>query len=380
MSSMSPPSYNLPLFDGKMDFSIWKLKLKCILILERVHKAIDLSYSATVTEEEKSEMNERALSTIMLNLSDSVLRHVSTIESAKELWDKLDKMYTKTSLPSRMSLLENFINFKLDLSKGIDENLEFFNNLIEDLKLSGDEHIDDYTAFVLLNSIPDSYSDVKSAIKSAVEHGRGDLSMDIVVNALKGKELVLKQGGSSEVRGKAPNNSSSAESGVEHLMGKKKSGQSEHAHMSSCNCTVSFGELFMTYVDNPPPDPVRETDWIWYSGCASHMTPLKHVLSNYRHVDNGFVSLINGSKCHVAGLGDVVLKFRSGFVCTLKNVIHVPAICDNFLCVGALAKAGLWSRMENESVEIFKGSSVKIKAERRRGVYICVADPLSAPR
>ncbi|KAK4397562.1 hypothetical protein Sango_1592800 [Sesamum angolense] len=95
--------------------------------------------------------------------------------SAKELWDKLEQLYTETSLPSKLFLLEKIFRYKLDLSKNIEENLDDFTKLIQDIKLTGDKNIDDYTPIVLLNAIPDAYGDVKAAIKYLA----GDLAMMI---------------------------------------------------------------------------------------------------------------------------------------------------------------------------------------------------------
>ncbi|KAH6780538.1 ERV-F provirus ancestral Env polyprotein [Perilla frutescens var. hirtella] len=166
------------------------VKMKFVLIKEKVFKAVDLKYNEKETDQKKSEMNEYALSSIMLNLSDSVLRKVCTIKSAKELWDKLDELYNLTSLSSRMFLLEKIFNYKLDLNNDMDANLDIFNKLVQDIKMFGDKHIDDYTAIALLNTIPEANNDVKSAIK----YGRDNITFDTVVNGLKSKEMELKHG------------------------------------------------------------------------------------------------------------------------------------------------------------------------------------------
>ncbi|KAL8549278.1 hypothetical protein ACS0TY_008215 [Phlomoides rotata] len=95
-------------FTGKGDFSIWKQKMKCILIHQRVFKAIDESYSTNETADKKTEMNEIGLSSIVLNLSDSVLRKVGQMDSAKDLWNKLEELYNDTpSVPYSMSHFRN---------------------------------------------------------------------------------------------------------------------------------------------------------------------------------------------------------------------------------------------------------------------------------
>ena len=75
------------------------------------------------------------------------------------------------------------------MSKDIDENLDDFTKLVQDIKLTGDKNIDEYSPIVLLNAIPDTYSNVKSAIK----YGRDSVNLDTVVNGLKSKEIDLKK-------------------------------------------------------------------------------------------------------------------------------------------------------------------------------------------
>ncbi|KAL0298095.1 UNVERIFIED_CONTAM: hypothetical protein Sangu_3161700 [Sesamum angustifolium] len=130
--------------------------MKGILIQQKVFKAIDGKYADTVSDDKKLENDEYAYSSIFLNLSDSVIRKVGKQESAKELWNKLEELYTETSLPN--------------------------------IKLTGDKNIDDYSPIVLLNAIPEAYGDVKAAIK----YGRDNVNLETVVSGLKSKEMDLK--------------------------------------------------------------------------------------------------------------------------------------------------------------------------------------------
>ncbi|KAL0367724.1 UNVERIFIED_CONTAM: hypothetical protein Sradi_3662500 [Sesamum radiatum] len=122
-------------------------------------------YPDNASEEKNVEDDEVAHSSIILNLSDTVIRKVGNQNSARELREKLEELYTETSLPTKLFLLEKFFKYKLDLSKNIDDNIDEFTKLIQDIKLTGDKSIDDYSPIVLLNAILDTYNDVKSAIK-----------------------------------------------------------------------------------------------------------------------------------------------------------------------------------------------------------------------
>ncbi|KAK4406052.1 hypothetical protein Sango_0611700 [Sesamum angolense] len=185
--------------------------MKGILIQQKVFKAIDGKYADTVSYDKKLENNEYAYSSIILNLSDSVIRKVGKQESAKELWKKLEELYTETYLPSKLFLLEKFFRYKLDLSKNIDENIDDFTKLIQDIKLTGDKNIDDYSPIVLLNAIPETYGDVKAVIK----YGRDNVNLETVVSGLKSKEIDLKTNKPSQnqnevnfVRGRTKNRNS----------------------------------------------------------------------------------------------------------------------------------------------------------------------------
>ncbi|KAL0375810.1 UNVERIFIED_CONTAM: putative disease resistance protein [Sesamum calycinum] len=183
--------YNLQPFDGKTDFSIWQQKMKGILIQQKVFKAIDGKYADNVSDDKKLENDEYAYSSIILNLSDSVIRKVGKQSSAKMLWDKLEELYTETSLPSKLFLLEKFFRYKLDMSKNIDKNIDEFTKLIQNIKLTGDKNIDDYSPIVLLNAIPETYGDIKAAIK----YGRDNVQLETVISGLKNKkEWIIDSG------------------------------------------------------------------------------------------------------------------------------------------------------------------------------------------
>jgi len=45
--------YEMGIFNGKSDFSIWQHKMKGILVQQKVSKAIDVKYSKITTAEQK---------------------------------------------------------------------------------------------------------------------------------------------------------------------------------------------------------------------------------------------------------------------------------------------------------------------------------------
>ena len=171
----------LEVFNGKGDFMLWRKKMKAVLIQQKVGKALDESYPTVWTEDKKKEVDEIAFSTIILHLLDRVLRKVDDATSTSDIWTKLEKLFLVKSLPNKIFLLEQFFGFKMDTSKDIDSNLDDFNKLCLDLSNCDQKFTDEHYAVILLNSLPDSFREIKNAIK----YGRESLTFKVPVNALK---------------------------------------------------------------------------------------------------------------------------------------------------------------------------------------------------
>lgn len=85
-------------------------------------------------------------------------------------------------------------------------------------------------------------------------------------------------------------------------------------------CEGNMGDIFMmsnvfdyANLNSVLSDNLCKTDWLVDSGCTFHVTPFRDLFSNYRDVGHGFVSMANSENCNVIGIGDVCLKFASGY-------------------------------------------------------------------
>lgn len=91
-----------------------------------------------MTEEEIFDMKELAYSIMILYLSDNVLRRVNDIDDVAELWTKLETMYMSRSLTNKIYLEEILFGFKIDPSKGLEDNIDEFNAICMELANMGD--------------------------------------------------------------------------------------------------------------------------------------------------------------------------------------------------------------------------------------------------
>ncbi|CAJ2654885.1 unnamed protein product [Trifolium pratense] len=175
-------------FTGKNDFGLWKVKVRAILTQQKCVEAL-LGISNmpnTLSNAEKSEMNDKALSVIILCLADNVLREVAKEKTAAAMWTKLDALYMMKSLAHKQCLKERLFFFRMVENKPVVEQLSEFNKIIDDLANIDVNLEDEDKAFHLLCALPKSLENLKDALLYGKE---GTITLDEVQSALRTKEL-----------------------------------------------------------------------------------------------------------------------------------------------------------------------------------------------
>ncbi|GAA0140920.1 hypothetical protein LIER_02183 [Lithospermum erythrorhizon] len=92
------------------------------------------------------------------------------------------------------------------------------------------------------------------------------------------------------------------------------------------------------------------------------------MFSNYKEIEHGFMCMANSKNCNVIGIGDVCLRFSSGFEFTLKNVRHVPELRYNLLSCASLEDVGLEEKWEKGVKKIRKGSLVILTVVKKNNL------------
>ena len=78
---------------------------------------------------------------------------------------KLHSLYDKKDLPNKIYLREKLFYFKMNSSHSLDENLDEFKKLTNAFSQSSKKLVAESEAAILINSIHNSYKEVKSAIR-----------------------------------------------------------------------------------------------------------------------------------------------------------------------------------------------------------------------
>ena len=274
---------------------------------------------------------------------------------------------------------------------------------------------DENKAIILLNSLPESFKEGKSAIK----YGRTSITLEEVVSALRSKELELKTEKSSSSNGESyyargrssqrgPNynnhgRSNSKNKGRSSSRGPnsgrkcyhcgkighikkdcyswqrklKEKGNSSNSNTSDNHETINYsdgydsGEVLIVTVRN------KSNSCILDSGCSYHMTCNKHWLHNYKEIDGGKVVLGNNETCQVKGIGDVTIQMYDGIERTLKDVRYIPELVRNLISLGTLDDLGYTNKMEAGTLKISKGSMVVIRGEKINGIYHLIGETVN---
>lgn len=100
-------------FDGRINFDLWNLHLKDIFIQLWLQKVLEKNIS-NIGNKKWKELDLRALSTIHMSLTKNILANFLSTSSAKELWDKLERLYQGNGISNRLLLKEEFHNLCMD--------------------------------------------------------------------------------------------------------------------------------------------------------------------------------------------------------------------------------------------------------------------------
>ena len=114
-SAASAARYDIEKFDGSNDFGLWRMKMRALLGNLGLEEALDgeSKMPKVYSKEKKKEIIKKAYNTLILSLGDKILREVSKMETAAELWLRLESLYMTKSLSSRLFLKAKFFTFKM---------------------------------------------------------------------------------------------------------------------------------------------------------------------------------------------------------------------------------------------------------------------------
>lgn len=358
-------------FDGKGDFGMWKFKMQMQLENSGLDSVLveDKSSSSSekgalkddeteskpvlslgeLTEKEK---DKRAKNMICASLGNLVLRKVMKETTALGVWRALERDYQTKTLPNRIYLKHRFASFKMEEHKSIEENLDVFLILVDDLESLSISVSDEDQAVQVLSILPKPYDSLVHTLKYG--NGKETLTLQEVTSSVYAKEVELKESG---LIGKTKSNAEDLLVGrgraniKYHGKGRSKNrdarsksrprgtnkprecwtcGKEGH-YIRDCpdmkNWKQNESANLAQEKDQPMvltaslQDPKKE--WVLDSGCTFHITPDKDVLFDFKEVDGGKVLMGNNTHSEVKGIGKLKIINSDGLTVILSDVRYM---------------------------------------------------------
>ena len=328
----------------------------------------------------------------------TTLRQVDSAKTARALWIALDALFLTKTLPNKIYLLEKLFSFKMDPGKDVEGNLSDFSIIVKSLAHNDKTFDDEDLAVILLNSLPESYREIKNAIK----YGRDTLAQAIVSDALKSRELELKRDNrihsreeslfvrersekkefnfhNKKGRGKSKMRSKSKDKSgkkcyhcgkLGHFKKdcfdwKRKQKDPNNSDVDNAAIATEFNSLHVMNVSEEEFDK----NWILDTGCTFHMCPDRSWFYNYRETEPRKVYMGDNNSQNVIGVGDIAIRIYDGAVTQLRNVRYVPNLKKNLISLGSLEDEGYTFKSGNKILKIMKGSLIVMKGPKRNGLY-----------
>ncbi|GMI79777.1 hypothetical protein HRI_001647000 [Hibiscus trionum] len=222
-----------PFFNGE-NYSFWKNKMRLFIkssdylvwdviedgpyipLKQDVDGKMVLKRRTEMSEEErkKIQVNDKALHMLFCAFGPDIYSKVSSIESAKEVWDTLETTYEGTNdvKETKIGILNlSYENFKMEFDETVSKMFDRFSTIVNGLKGYGEVIPEDKLVRKLLYSLPESWDGKRTAIIEA--KNLKTLKLDELVGSLLTHEI-MKQGREDEKK--------KEEKRMEKLEGEKK--------------------------------------------------------------------------------------------------------------------------------------------------------------
>jgi hypothetical protein len=383
-------------FDEKINFGLWQRRMRGVLIQQRLQVALE-DRPEGMSDPEWSDIDQRAISTIEMYITDDVLYHVISAISAKDMWEKLEAIYLGKSLSNKLFLKKKL--FKLEMKEGEDvmKHINSFNALINDLSRIDVQFSEEDRALLLLASFPDSYEHFVTTLmfgKTTLKFN--EIVQDIISHvtmkkaddkSTSGSALNVESRGRNSNRGSGRGRSKSRSSRSKSRYPRNSNGQSSSKTIECWNCgktghyknqckapkkekesdsanVVADGEALILSVDSPLDS------WVLDSGASFHTTAIREILENYVSGDFGKVYLADGTALDIVGIGNVKIRIHADSVWKLQKVRHVPELKKNLISVGQLDDEGHGIHFHGGKWKVSMGARIIALGEKTGTLYM----------
>ncbi|GKC92164.1 retrovirus-related pol polyprotein from transposon TNT 1-94 [Tanacetum coccineum] len=395
--------FSIPIFDGKMDFTVWKMTIEDVLVQQGIDEALEEKQPAEMKDDVWKTMQKKASSTIRLALAPEIKYSVLKEKTPKDIWDKLTNIYASKSLTHRLFLKMELYSLKLEEGSNLHDHINSFNQLVCQLANVDDAIKDEEQALLMLSSLPKSY---KPFVQTMLT-GRTTLTFEDVLKALRDNERMTGNDSSSSSdkllladdsgrgrnfqRGSSKGRSKSRMGGDrdmsvvecyycgdkghmqvrcpqfrEDLKSLRDSKGKKKVDGGEMNVVDNGGDEFLM-TETPMDGILREEKpkWVLDNAASSHICNDRAMFETLNGKGQ-FGEIKVGSKqmMKIEGVGSVRFKLHDGSVKTALNVKYVPGAARNILSLGVLTSRGYRYVGRKDTCKVYKRDQLVIRGRK----------------
>lgn len=310
--------YTITKLNGE-NYFLWKFKLKLLLIEKGVWSVIDEVRPDPITTE-WIRNDQKAQTTIGLNIDDLQIHHIRDCNSAKEIWDTLKEVYEKDTPSNRIYILRQIMSQKVNEGTDIEKHITKMTELFQRLFSLGDMDPEFFKSAALLGSLPESYNGLVTALEARSD---GKLNAKVVTEKIIAEYRRRKEKEQMDVESETAMKASTFTKNPKditcffckkkgHFKRKctkykdwlaKSKGTSENDKKQKANIITNEDSdeyLFMaSFIDN---------EWLIDSGATCHITNLKNNFVDFSEENHDKVHVLNDQVLYSKGIGTIPIK------------------------------------------------------------------------
>ncbi|GJV78137.1 hypothetical protein Tco_1509721 [Tanacetum coccineum] len=325
----------IPMFDGKMDFTVWKMTIEDVLEQQDIDEALEEKQPAKMKDDIWKTMQKKASSTIRLALAPEIKYNGLKEKTPKDNWDKLTNIYASKSLTYRLFLKMELYLLKLEEGSNLHDHINSFNELVYQFANVDDAIKDEEQALLMLSSLPKSY---KPFVQTMLM-GRTTLTFEDVLKALRDNERMTGSDSSSSSykllvaddsgRGRNFHRGSSKGRSKSRMGGDRDTSEKKKVDGGEINVVENGGDEFLM-TETPMNEILREEKpkWVLDNAASSH-------ICNDRAI-----------------------------VKTTLNVKYVPGAARNILSFGVLMSRGYRYVGRKDTCKVYKRDQLVIRGRK----------------
>lgn len=393
------------------NYQTWKIRIEAVCVknknwnhvLGKIPKPLVSATDSKTLEIEKAKLeaweqtDNEAKSDLILSVSTSQLKHLRSLpdtKTANDIWLKLKEVNGKVGDTAIVSLITELMTKRLVNEDDFDKHLEFYTDAVNNLNEMGEVLSEKVIIAILLISLPESFSSIRSAIRALTSLPKlDDVKKKIREDHASRKADLINTNNNAmffnpKQRPRPKDRKDPKDKKPDFKVQKKvkctfckKNGH----HIDDCRFRIKANaekektetprvhHALNSMMNDEYTGLTRanQHEWILDSGTTAHICGNKDKFISINHNVKQLINLASSATTAAEGVGTVSFDNEDGAYTTLSDTIFVPDLRSNLISVSKITDKGYRIIFDSKAAQIMDktGKSI-IKCNRKGNLYV----------